>query len=147
MLYWQWLALGMILLIAELFLAGFFVFWFGLGALLVGAVVWLYPNIGPAAQLLGWSLSSCLMTLLWFRCLRPLMKDRTRAGDARAAVLGEAGRVLRPPHGNKRGVVRFTTPLLGDDEWEFICDRPVAPGDRVYVKDISGNTLIVEKRD
>jgi membrane protein implicated in regulation of membrane protease activity len=43
-------------------------------------------------------------------------------------------------------VVRFTTPLLGDDEWDFICDTEVAVGDRVQVKDLSGNTLIVEKR-
>lgn len=147
MLYWQWLALGMALLMAELFLASFFVFWFGLGALLVGALLWLQPGLDPAWQLLGWSVASGLMTLLWFRYLRPLMKDRTQAGDARAAVIGEAGRVLRAPHGDQRGAVRFTTPLLGDDEWDFICNQPVAIGDRVYVKDFSGNTLIVEKRD
>lgn len=147
MLYWQWLALGMALLMAELFLASFFVFWFGLGALLVGALVWLKPGLDPAWQLLGWSVASGLMTLLWFRYLRPLMKDRTQAGNARAAVIGEAGRVLRAPQGDQRGAVRFTTPLLGNDEWDFICDQPVAIGDRVYVKDFSGNTLIVEKRD
>lgn len=145
--YWQWLALGMALLMAELFMASFFVFWFGLGALLVGGLVWLEPDLDPALQLLGWSVASGLLTLLWFRYLRPLMKDRTQAGNARAAAIGESGRVLRPPHGDKRGIVRFTTPLLGNDEWEFICDGAVATGDRVYVKDFSGNTLLVEKRD
>jgi membrane protein implicated in regulation of membrane protease activity len=123
------------------------VFWFGLGALLVGLLVWLNPTLGIAWQIIGWSLTSGLMTLLWFRYLRPLMKDRTQAGNARAAVIGEAGRVLRAPHGTKRGMVRFTTPLLGDDEWEFICEGSVVIGDRVYVKDFSGNTLVVEKRD
>lgn len=147
MLYWHWLALGMALLIAELFLASFFVFWFALGALAVGAVLWFAPGLDLTWQLLGWTVSSGLLTLAWFRYLRPLMKDRTQAGNARAAAIGEAGRVLRAPHGDKRGVVRFTTPLLGDDEWEFICTTPVATGDRVYVKEFSGNTLIVEKRD
>ena len=147
MLYWHWLVLGMALMIAEMFLASFFVFWFGLGALLVGASLWVEPDLSLSAQLLLWTAASGLMTLLWFRYLRPLMKDRTQAGNARAAVIGEAGRVLRAPHGRQHGRVRFTIPLLGDDEWEFICDQPVAPGDRVYVKDISGNTLIVEKRD
>ncbi|MGK2942094.1 MAG: NfeD family protein [Immundisolibacter sp.] len=147
MQYWHWLMLGMALIIAELFITSFFVFWFGLGALLVGLLVWLNPTLGSAWQVFGWSLASGLMTLLWFRYLRPLMKDRTQAGNARAAVIGEAGRVLRAPHGDKRGTVRFTTPLLGDDEWEFICDGSVVIGDRVYVKDFSGNTLVVEKRD
>ena len=147
MLYWHWLVLGMALMIAEMFLASFFVFWFGLGALLVGASLWIAPDLSLGIQLLLWTAASGLMTLLWFRYLRPLMKDRTQAGNARAAVIGEAGRVLRAPHGGQRGKVRFTTPLLGDDEWEFICDDPVTIGDRVYVKDFSGNTLIVEKRD
>ncbi|WP_372717325.1 NfeD family protein [Immundisolibacter sp.] len=147
MLYWHWLTLGMALIIAELFIASFFVFWFGLGALLVGLLVWLNPTLSTAWQVLGWSLASGLMTLLWFRYLRPLMKDRTQAGNARGAVIGEAGRVLRAPHGTNRGTVRFTTPLLGDDEWEFICEGSVVIGDRVYVKDFSGNTLVVEKRD
>ena len=147
MLYWHWLVLGMALMMAELFITSFFVFWFGLGALLVGLLVWLDPAIGTAWQVLGWSLASGLMTGLWFRYLRPLMKDRTRAGNARAAVIGESGRVLRTPRDGARGLVRFTTPLLGDDEWEFISDGALEIGDRVYVKDFSGNTLIVEKRD
>lgn len=146
MLYWHWLALGLALLMAEMFLASFFVFWFGLGALLVGLLTWLSPDIGLTAQLLAWTVSSGLFTGLWFRFLRPRMADRTRAGDARAAAIGEVGRVLRPPQGERRGVVRFTTPLLGDDEWDFICDQPLAVGDRVVVRDFSGNTLIVEKR-
>lgn len=147
MFYWHWLLLGMALMIAEMFLASFFVFWFGLGALLVGACLWIEPDLSLSTQLLLWTAASGLMTLLWFRYLRPRMKDHTQAGNAREAVIGEAGRVLRAPHGGQRGMVRFTTPLLGDDEWQFICDEPVTIGDRVYVKDFSGNTLIVEKRD
>jgi membrane protein implicated in regulation of membrane protease activity len=40
--------------------------------------------------------------------------------------------------------VRFTTPLLGEDEWPFRCDTPVAIGQRVAVVDIAGNTLLVK---
>ena len=147
MVYWHWLLLGMALMLAEMFLGSFFVIWFGLAALLVGGCLWLEPGWTLGTQILLWTALSVALTLLWFRYLRPRMKDRTQAGDARAAVIGEAGRVLRAPHGHTRGVVRFTTPLLGDDEWAFICDQSVAVGDRVYVKDFSGNTLIVEKRD
>jgi hypothetical protein len=42
--------------------------------------------------------------------------------------------------------VRFTTPILGAEEWPFICEGAVRAGDRVVVTDISGNTLIVAKR-
>ncbi len=43
--------------------------------------------------------------------------------------------------------MRFTTPLLGADEWEFICDQTLSLGDRVFVKEFSGNTLVVVKLD
>jgi membrane protein implicated in regulation of membrane protease activity len=74
------------------------------------------------------------------------MSDRTKAGISREAVLGEAGHVIKVPEEGSRGIVRFATPLLGSDEWPFICEQEVSMGDRVFIKDISGNTLIVEKR-
>ena len=58
----------------------------------------------------------------------------------------KAGLVVKAPLQHHRGVVRFSTPLLGSDEWSFICDQGVVAGDRVVVKDISGNTLIVEPK-
>jgi len=98
-------------------------------------------------QLFTWAIASCVFTFLWFKFFKPLMRDRTKAGIAREAVLGESGLVIKVPEAGKRGTVRFTTPLLGADEWLFICEDEIAAGDRVFVKDVSGNTLIVEKRE
>jgi membrane protein implicated in regulation of membrane protease activity len=144
--YWQWLILGMLLIIAELFIPSFTIFWFGLGALLVAGVVWLVPELNFRWQLFIWAVASATFTFLWFRYFKGLMPDRTKAGVPREAIVGESGRVIQAPEENRHGRVRFATPLLGSDEWAFVCDTPVAVGDRVHVKDISGNTLIVEKR-
>ena len=144
-LYWHWLVFGMILIMAELFIPSFTIFWFGLGALVVAGVLLLFPDIGFTWQLFMWAVSSCIFTFLWFKFIRPRMTDRTRAGISREAAIGETGQVIRAPEGSRRGEVRFTTPLLGSDEWSFICDADVVPGDRVAVTDISGNTLIVKK--
>lgn len=143
---WHWLVLGMLLVMAEIFIPSFTIFWFGLGAMVVSAVLWLVPDFSFSHQLVVWALSSSLFTALWFWLFKPLMTDRTKAGIAREAISGECGQVIRAPVEGGRGVVRFTTPLLGDDEWDFICDTEVAIGDRVCIKDVSGNTLIVEKR-
>ncbi len=143
---WHWLVLGMLLIIAELFLPSFTIFWFGLGALVVAAGLFLAPGMPLSTQIFIWACASAVFTFLWFRLIRPRMKDRTKAGISREAVLGESGQVIRTPEENRRGTVRFATPLLGADEWPFICEESVATGDRVFVRDISGNTLIVEKR-
>ncbi|MBI5556235.1 MAG: NfeD family protein [Deltaproteobacteria bacterium] len=144
---WYWLVFGMVLIIAEMFIPSFTIFWFGLGALLVGGVLWLFPGLSLSWQLFIWAMASSLFTFLWFKFFKPLMPDRTKAGVSREAILGETGQVIKSQVENKEGVVRFTTPLLGSDEWPFICEETVNPGDRVYVKDISGNTLIVGKRE
>ncbi|MGD9330965.1 MAG: NfeD family protein [Desulfobacterales bacterium] len=146
MLYWHWLVIGMLLIIGEIFVTSFTMFWFGLGSLVVALVLALAPGLSLTWQLLIWALASALFTLLWFKLVRPRMKDRTKAGIAREAAIGESGQVIKAPAEGRRGVVRFTTPLLGSDEWSFICEQPVVTGDRVHVKDISGNTLIVENR-
>lgn len=144
--YWHWLAFGMLLIIAELFIPSFTIFWFGLGALLVAALLWLAPELSPSWQLFIWALASVLFTFLWFRYFKRMMPDRTKSGVAREAIVGESGRVIQAPEDNRHGRVRFATPLLGSDEWAFTCAEKVVVGDRVHVQDISGNTLIVEKR-
>jgi len=146
-LYWYWLVFGMLLIIAELFIPSFTVFWFGLGAIIVSLILWLLPDMTVSWQLFIWAIASIVFTFLWFKFFKPLMTDRTKAGISREAVLGESGQVIKTPESGRRGMVRFTTPLLGTDEWPFICEQGVGVGDRVFVKDISGNTLIVEKRD
>jgi len=144
--YWHWLVFGMLLILAELAIPSFTIFWFGLGALLMGLLIWLMPEMSLSLQLVIWAISSGLFALAWFRLLQPMMTDRTQAGIAREAVLGETGQVIQAPQAERRGRVRFTTPVLGDDEWEFICEHPVEVGDRVIITEISGNTLIVRKR-
>ncbi len=145
--YWHWLIVGMILIIAEIFIPSFTVLWFGLGAIVVALILLLFPDMSPAWQLIAWAVSSAALTFFWFKFLKKLMPDRTKAGIAREAVLGETGIVTKSPADNLHGTVRFTTPVLGSDEWPFISEEPVAVGDRVTIVEISGNTLIVEKKE
>lgn len=145
MLWWQWVLLGMGLMILEMFLPSFIALWFGLGAIVAGLVAWLFPQMGVPWQVFIWVLSSTLFVLLWFKVFKPSMVDKTKAGISRDAALGETGQVLKAPHGEGRGVVRFTMPVLGENEWDFICEEGVLEGDKVFIKDFSGNTLIVAK--
>lgn len=144
--YWHWIVFGMLLILAELLVPSFTIFWFGLAGLIVGGVLLVAPTTTFTWQLFLWALGACLMTFLWFKLFKPLMADRTKAGISREAIVGEVGQVIKAPSQDQRGMLRFTTPVLGSEEWPFICEQAVAVGDRVVVTDISGNTLIVAKR-
>jgi len=141
----HWLALGLALLVVELFVQSMAVLWFGLAAILVAGVLYLFPEVPVSGQLFIWAVCSGLLTLAWFSWLKPRMADRTSAGRAYEAIVGENGIVIRAPGKETRGMVRFSRPIMGSDEWPFICEQEVAAGDRVVVKDVSGNTLVVEK--
>ena len=144
--YWHWIVFGMLLILTELLVPSFTIFWFGLAGLIVGGVLLVAPTTTFTWQLFLWALGACLMTFLWFKLFKPLMADRTKAGISREAIVGKDGQVIKAPCQDQRGMLRFTTPVLGSEEWPFICDGEVRVGDRVKVTDISGNTLIVTKR-
>ncbi|MBU1566453.1 MAG: NfeD family protein [Proteobacteria bacterium] len=143
---WYWLAFGMVLIMFELATPSFTVIWFGCGAILVAGLVWFIPDLTATLQIFFWAIASIFFTVIWFFVIKPKMTDKTKAGIALEAVLGESGLVIRIPHENSRGVIKFTTPLLGAEEWQFICHEAVMPGDRVTVINVSGNTLIVQKK-
>jgi len=143
--YWLWISAGFALMIAEVFIGSFFVFWFGLAAVLVGFVLLLVPELAMAAQVTIWALLSGLMALGWFRYVKPLARDRTKAGLSREALIGQVGQILKPPTEEGRGTIRFPAPVLGSDEWQILSEDPLAMGDRAHVVDLSGNALIVRK--
>lgn len=145
LVYWHWIVLGLVLMLAEIFIGSFFIFWFGAAAVVVGLTLTLAPGLGEAAQFIIWTLLSLGFALAWFRFLKPLSKDVTKAGLSREALMGEIGQVLSVPNGDKRGMVRFPAPLLGSDEWLIMSQDSLNIGDRVTVKDVSGNSLIVAR--
>jgi hypothetical protein len=143
--YWHWLLFGILLILAELPLATFFILWFGLAAVLVGLILLLLPDLSLSTQILVWTLLSVGMAVFWFKFLKPLSIDRTKAGLSREMIVGEVGQVLKAPTDRRRGRMRFPAPVLGNDEWEIISTEPLSAGDRVQVRDVSGNSLIVDK--
>lgn len=140
---WHWMVFGMLSMLTELLVPLLVWFWFGLGAVLVAAVLFFAPGLALSTQLLLWVLFSLGMLGAWFFFFRRFMPDRTRAGVSRKAALGTSGQVLTPPLAGEPGRVRFTTPLLGASEWPMISREALKEGDRVWVVDVSGNTLVV----
>ena len=63
--FWDWLALGTILLIFEVFGAGGYLLWIGLAAATVGVLTFLIPGLSWEVQFLLFGLLSVLTALYW----------------------------------------------------------------------------------
>ncbi|WP_425917170.1 NfeD family protein [Acinetobacter sp. TSRC1-2] len=141
---WHWFVLGVLLILSELVLPAFAALWFGIAAILVGALLWLFPMMGFTTQLVIWIVLSVLCTLLWFKFIKPLSTDKTKAGLSREATIGQVGMVIQIHMEHDLITVRFPMPVLGSDEWNCRSLEPVRVGDRVRVIDILGNELVVK---
>ena len=142
LVWWHWVVLGMVLIGIEMLTPTFFLMWFGLGALLMGAVVAVLP-LGFTAQVMGWAISSQVMTGVWLRYFKN--PDRTRSGQAKEGVLGVTGLVTRAVPDMGQGEMLFQRPVLGADRWPVVADSPIAAGDKARIVDVLGQTLKVEK--
>jgi membrane protein implicated in regulation of membrane protease activity len=142
---WQWIVLGLFLAGLEIFLASFTILWFGIAAIIVGIIAFIFPQLSIEAELLIWLFSSIALAILWFKVIMPNSVNKTMSGLPREAILGQIGMVTVAPTIDRVGVIRFPMPVLGSDEWRVRSTDVLAVGDRVAVTEILGNELVVNK--
>ncbi len=141
---WHWFVLGILLILSELIIPAFAALWFGVAAVVVSILLWLIPGMSFTVQIICWIILSIGCTLAWFKWIKPLSIDKTKAGLPREATIGQTGMVIQTGLAHDQIRVRFPIPLLGADEWNCRTLQTVQVGDRVRVIDISGNDLVVQ---
>lgn len=134
-----WIALGLILAIAEVVAPGAYLLWIGLAALLTGVVLLLAPALGLPVQLLLFAIATAVLILVASRVLsvyRTRDRGAARLNDRAASLVGKSVVVVEAVHPGG-GRVR-----LGDGEW-LARGNDAAVGERLVVIGIEGITLIV----
>ncbi|MCH7979048.1 MAG: hypothetical protein IH935_08740 [Acidobacteria bacterium] len=139
---WQvWVILGLVLGLAEMLLPGFFLLWFGVGALLASLLAFL--GVPRGAQI-GVFLASSFLLLISSRTIFKSILFRSPHGVATnvEALLGRTGMVLEIIEGSlKPGSVK-----LGGEVWSAVSDDEthIANGAKVQVLEIVGNKVRVK---
>jgi membrane protein implicated in regulation of membrane protease activity len=137
-----WLGLGLVLMAAETIVPGAFLLWFGLAALVMGGVVWLFPDMYGLVQAIvfsGLSVGAVLIYRSYFRprepvSMQPLLNRRSEQYVGRVFVLDSAIE-------NGFGKIQ-----IGDSRWTVAGD-PLPAGARVVVTGVDGMTLQVRAAD
>lgn len=142
--YWQWIVFGIFLILFELMIPSFTAMWFGIAAVIVGVALWFLPDLAGSLQVLIWTILSGALTYAWFRVFKPKKRHHP---VSKKEVEGELGLVASLASSTRPGIVRFSTPLLGEDEWPYQCDQKLVVGQQVKVVDAQEDVLIVIARD
>ncbi|WP_309621686.1 NfeD family protein [Novosphingobium sp.] len=136
--HWLWLALGLLLAIAEITIPGLFLIWLAGAALITGVVAWLAP-IGMPLQIVLFSVLSVVSVFIGRSYLRsnPIESADPMLNHRGAQAIGQVVMVTQVITAG-RGRVK-----LGDSEW--IAAGPDAePGTRMKVTATEGAVLVVE---
>ena len=137
--WWIWLLIGLLLLLAELVTpGGFYIIFFGVGALFVGVLAG-FEVAGPAwFQYILFSVVS--VVALWLFRERLLQMTRPHSSDAVDNLIGETAVLLEDLSVNGIGKAE-----MRGTAWNTrnIGDKPLARGQRCKVERIEGLTLFV----
>lgn len=139
---WHWLSFGLVLMILELFVGGFFLLWIGVAALVVGLIVWLVPGLTWEVQAMMFAVGAIGAVLITRKYAKAAGAPRQK-GEAALNRRAEQyiGRefTLDAPIVNGRGKIR-----AGDTSWIVEGDDFPA-GTKVKVVGAVGVILKVEK--
>jgi membrane protein implicated in regulation of membrane protease activity len=136
--WWIWMALAAIFIIAEIFTAGFFILWFGIGAAVAGVLALL--GLGAGWQWGSFVVVSGVLLVISRRFAERFTKQQP-PGIGADRFIGKVGIVLEEIDNEKdTGRVR-----MDKEEWraESESGEIIPPGMRVTVTRLDGVHLIV----
>ena len=136
--WWIWMALAAIFIIAEIFTAGFFILWFGIGAAVAGILALL--GFGAGWQWGGFVVVSGALFIISRRFAERFTKKQP-PGIGADRFVGKEGIVLEEIDNMKdTGRVR-----MDKEEWRAVSDtgEVIPPEARVTVTRLDGVHLVV----
>ncbi len=140
-LWWHWMALGFILIAAEIVVPSFVIIWFGVAAVIVSLIDFIFST-DLSTEIFWWIVFSIFFQYMWFKKFKP--KTLTKSGQADESM-GKKGVVLEDIKPYGRGKVRFEIPILGSRDWIVTADELIKSGEEVISIEALGNMLKVKK--
>jgi inner membrane protein len=140
LVFWHWLLLGLVLLIAEVLLStGYFLIFVGAAALIVGIAVWIAPALGWEVQVVMFGVLSVASFFVWRRFSpgNPA-SDQPSLNRRGHSYVGRTFTLDTP-------VVNGVGKLHVDDSQWRISGADVPAGTQVRVTAVDGATLRVER--
>ncbi len=137
--YWDWLALGTVLLILEVFGTGGYLLWVGIAGIIVGVVTFLIPALSWALQLPLFGILAILTAVFWWKRQRNIVasSDQPELNSRGHELIGRTF-VVQQAIVEGRGKIK-----VGDSVWMAV-GPDAAVGTTVRVTEQNGTVLSVE---
>lgn len=139
---WLWGALGLGLLAAEMATGTIYLLWFGISALCMSVLVWIYPDIHYGIQFALYAGLSVIALAIW-KLNYKKTETHSRVGQSQGEEIGRVGTIIQACGPTQNGTIQFTQGLMGSREWAAVSGETLNVGQQAQVTAVEGNTLRV----
>ena len=139
LLWWHWIAFGLILLTLEMFSGTFLMLGLGTSAIIVGVIEVLFP-MTLEIQLTIWLILSVVTIAWWFKYMRDNRVEQTGQSNYTLETKGTVTKTIEP---NSRGEVKFDLPVLGNTTWVATSKERLDINSRVKIIEVKGQLIEV----
>ena len=139
LLWWHWIAFGLVLLTLEIFSGTFLMLGLGVSAIVVGVIEILFP-MTLEIQLTLWLVLSIISIAWWFKYMRDNARDETGQSNYTLETQGTVTKSIKP---NSRGEVKFDLPVLGNTRWIATSKEELNINTRVKIVEVKGQLIEV----
>lgn len=137
-----WAILGLLLLGAEMLSATIYLMWFGISALIMAALVWLFPHLTMPMQVILYAVLSFASIFAW-RHFKVAELPDSKIGQSTGEYTGRVGTVLASISPEANGRIQFAQGIMGSREWAAIADERIESGQKAEIVAVVGNRLKV----
>ena len=139
LLWWHWIAFGLVLLTLEMFSGTFLMLGLGVSAIVVGVIEVLFP-MTLEIQLSIWLILSVVTIAWWFKYMRDNAVEKTGQSNYTLETQGVVTKAIEP---NSRGEVKFDLPVLGNTTWIATSKERLDINSRVKIIEVKGQLIEV----
>lgn len=136
-----WTIVAVVMIVAEIFISGFFIVWFGVGAIPVIAVAYFFPS-NIVLQLSSYIIFSIILLLSTRKVVKKLYQSGSQENVGANRMLGKPGVVLEEiDNATGKGLVR-----VEHDQWRAESEggSQIPKGAKIEVLRVEGTRLIVK---
>ncbi|MCX7678307.1 MAG: NfeD family protein [Spirochaetes bacterium] len=143
----MWVAIGVICIGLEIVVPGFIIFWFGLGALLTSAGIFLglISTEDGAIQWAAFFILSLMCAGGWHFYLKKMFRGKEKLEERDPTLKELKGRVIKVILPHIPGEVELYNPYHGIKRWQAEADEIIEEGCEVVVHEARGIRLYVTK--
>ncbi len=140
-----WLAIGIVLMAVEIIMPGFIIFWFGIGAVITAALVYVGLLQSELSQWFCFFISSGAFLAFWFGYLKDRVKVKTADDALDVTLVGKRGKCIEDIIPPQIGEVELFEPFHGVKVWKAQSNEEIRKEELIIVEGADGIKLVVKK--